>query len=604
MVCEKKGGIRLTIDMLKYWRVLLLIVFVLGSILAIGLKQHKYGIEIVYIMPDSPAKEVLGQGMVISQLNGIKINSVEDWNRYSKKGSLSIVADGKEYKFWVNDSLGIEVMDIESTNLNFGLDLRGGTRILLKPTQNATYNTIEQIIATLQTRANIYGLAEIKFYPIQAADGWYVQVEASGVSSGVVNDLLASKGSFEAKVSKPVEIKNNKGIFQLGTNKYDVRVENETIKINNSIIEVNQTFELEGIEFQLANKTTRELIFLASVFKGNDIELIYSDPQHSGVFPQGNVYRFYFVILVSQESANRFAKVTTAIPYYMDPFSGEYYLKNSDIYLYLDNKLESSLRIASDLGGKAYTTPQIEGSRESREEAVKEKLKLQTILRSGALPVSLETAGISIISPTLGLGFLQSAIFAALIASIVVVIIIFVRYRKFKITIPLVLIGLSEVIIILGVAASNDSPIWGSILPITLTIVILAWIKEKEVDISAWIGAILIPLIGMMSWTIDLAAIGGMIAVIGTGMDHVIVITDETLARKEKVVYTFKERIKRAFFIIFCAAATITAAMLPLIFITAGIFIRGFAITTIVGVLIGILITRPAYARIIEAITE
>ena len=58
-----------------------------------------------------------------------------------------------------------------------------------------------------------------------------------------------------------------------------------------------------------------------------------------------------------------------------------------------------------------------------------------------------------------------------------------------------------------------------------------------------------------------------------------------------------------AFFIIFGAAATTIAAMVPLMSIGVG-FIRGFAITTIVGVLVGILITRPAYARIVEIVTK
>ena len=43
--------------------------------------------------------------------------------------------------------------------------------------------------------------------------------------------------------------------------------------------------------------------------------------------------------------------------------------------------------------------------------------------------------------------------------------------------------------------------------------------------------------------------------------------------------------------------------MIPLMFLGIGL-IRGFAITTIVGVLIGILVTRPAYARIIEIMAK
>ena len=49
------------------------------------------------------------------------------------------------------------------------------------------------------------------------------------------------------------------------------------------------------------------------------------------------------------------------------------------------------------------------------------------------------------------------------------------------------------------------------------------------------------------------------------------------------------------------AALTTIFAMLPLLFLGVGL-VRGFAITTIIGVLVGILVTRPAYARIIEAL--
>lgn len=43
--------------------------------------------------------------------------------------------------------------------------------------------------------------------------------------------------------------------------------------------------------------------------------------------------------------------------------------------------------------------------------------------------------------------------------------------------------------------------------------------------------------------------------------------------------------------------------MLPLFRAGAGL-IRGFALVTIIGVTIGVLITRPAFAAIIESLTE
>jgi len=598
--------------MLKYWRIWLVIIMVFGSVLAIGLKAYPYGrngVEIVYVSDQSPAKSVLEQGMFISKVNGLTIKNKEQWGSLVRNltGEVKLTANGKEYIFHVNKTLGIEVMDIERTNLEFGLDIRGGTRIILKPKEeNVTKEDISQVIATLQTRANLYGLKEMNFFPIKGIDGkYYIQIEAAGLKSDVIDNLLSRQGNFLARVSKPVELSNGKGEFVLGESKYPVSViENATsIKLGNLTLKENQSFVLEGINFKYVNKTQNKLLFLADVYTGKDIELVYTDPQHSGVRREGKGYLFYFTVLVSEKGAENFAKVTSGIPSKLDIYTGEKYL-DSKIYLYLDNQLVSDLRIASSLGGRVYKTPQIQGGRQTEEDAVEEKLRLQSIMRSGALPITLEKVSVDVISPRLGNRFLSSSLYAGLLAGIAVIVVVFIRYRKLKISIPMIFISFSEVVIILGIAAAHDSLIWGIVLILNFILISAAWWKKHETDIYAWVGAILIPLLGLMSWTIDLPAIGGIIAAIGTGIDDQIIIADETVEkRKEKVLLTLKQKIKRAFFIIFGSAATTIAAMFPLMSIGVGL-VRGFAITTIVGVLVGILVTRPAYARIIEIITE
>ena len=65
----------------------------------------------------------------------------------------------------------------------------------------------------------------------------------------------------------------------------------------------------------------------------------------------------------------------------------------------------------------------------------------------------------------------------------------------------------------------------------------------------------------------------------------------------------WKQRIKNAFFIIFAAYSTVVVAMLPLFSAGAGL-VRGFAITTIIGVSIGVFITRPAFSSLMEKLSE
>ena len=596
--------------MIKYWRLWLLLVVVLSSVFAIGMTDRRNGVEVVYVSKDSPAFGTLEQGMVISHVNSETVEDTDDWQKKISGGgeSVEIIVDNSRISFPINDTLGIEVQDVSRFNLNLGLDLRGGTRIILKPKENASRAMIDQVIGTLQTRINIYGLREIKFFPVESPEGWFVQIEATGLSSGVVDDLLTSKGSFVAKISKPVEVIGGQGNIILGENSYPFTAANKSITLEGNRIPEGGSFDLDGIEFDLRNVSSSEIVLLGRVYEGDDIELIYTDPQHSGIVPVGNFYRFYFTVLVSSDGAQRFAKVTSGIPSQMDLDSGEYYLKGCKILLYLDDDLQSDLRIASSLGGKAYSTPQIEGGRERMEDAAEEKIRLQTILRSGALPVTMETASISIISPTLGSNFIQSAGLAAMVAGLAVIVIVFIRYRSFRVGVPLVLTGFSEILIILGISASGvfDGVIWGAALFINVLIMAAAWWKLRETDVTAWIGALLIPMLGLMSWNIDLLVIGGIIAAIGVGVDQMIVIADETLGGRKvtKKIYSIKDRIGRAFFIIFTSATTTITALLPMMFIAAGVIIRGFVITTIVGILVGILITRPAYAKIVELSVE
>ena len=72
---------------------------------------------------------------------------------------------------------------------------------------------------------------------------------------------------------------------------------------------------------------------------------------------------------------------------------------------------------------------------------------------------------------------------------------------------------------------------------------------------------------------------------------------------KKKEVVSIVERTKSAFFIIFISAGTIIVVMFALMTVQAGI-LKGFAFTTIAGVLIGVIITRPAFAKIVEYIVK
>ena len=227
--------------------------------------------------------------------------------------------------------------------------------------------------------------------------------------------------------------------------------------------------------------------------------------------------------------------------------------------------MTDSLNIGADLKGRPVTDIQISGSGhgnselEARTNALKNMKSMQTILITGSLPVKLMVVKTDSISPILGKEFLNNALFMGLLAVIAVVSIIYIRYLRWEIVIPVIVTMLSELVLLLGFASAAG-------------------------------------------WNLDLAAMAAIIIVIGTGVDHQIIIADETL-RKSVEQLTGLQRIKRAFSIIIVAGLTTIGAMVPLMAAGAGI-LKGFALTTIIGVLIGILIARPAFSAMVQILLK
>ena len=545
--------------LLKEIRVWILIIMVLGSLALILPNPWASGVAVKNVNTNSPFYGEITPGEKIASINEQKIETAEDFMVFSNyTGMMRVFHNGALTLKEVENGPGFIVEDAKKSNLNFGMDLVGGTRVLLTPDYPEGMNETEKqeimnrLISTLETRMNVYGLKEIKFQQVRDVEGnYYVQVEIAGATREEIDSLLSGQGNFEAFIPRVFDYNES---LEIGNSTFNIKKVGDGIEVDNNFLEINDTAVLDDITVELWNMTNESGVLGARVFEGDDIKHVYFDSQHSYVRNLGNYWDFAFQILISDDGANRFAKVTEDVPVDVDSKTGERYLE-SPIILFLDDKEVSSLRISASLAGKAHSNPQITGGGETKEEALKEQRRLQSILESGALPIELSIVKVDMISPSLGTRFLVSAGVAGLFAVLGVIIIVFLRYRTIKVVFPILLTSMSEIIIILGAAS-------------------------------------------LIKWTIDMAAIAGIIAAVGTGVDHQIIITDEVSLEKKKT-YSLKEKVKRAFFIIFGSAATTVAAMLPLMFVGIGVM-RGFAITTVIGIFVGIFITRPAYGKIIE----
>src|SRR3989344_2823563 len=459
--------------------------------------------------------ENIKDGEILKEINGVKINYIEDWEkiRYDLLPSkvVRIKTDKKEYVFQVNKELEINVKEVSRSNIRKGLDLEGGTRILLKPIGEikASNQDIKNLIDVISDRLDIYGLADKRIRAADVENDKLILIEIAGVSKEEVEDFIATQGKFEAKIG------------------------NETVFTG-----------------------------------GNDVPFVCKDDgtcsgvRRCDLASEGQYgCRFEFSIKLSVDAAKRHADITKNLDVVLTSgLSKEGYL-SKPLDLYLDDELIDSLQISSSLKGSETTDILISGSGfgENQNAALNDALlnmeKLQTVLITGSLPFQLEIVKIDSISPIFGEEFLKNAILAGAVAVVAVLIVVFIRYRNLKVIFPMMITLLSEIFIILGFA-------------------------------------------GLFRWNLDLAAIAGVIASVGTGVDDQVVIADEILRGKGQI-FSWKEKLKRAFFIIFVAYATTLVAMLPLIWAVAGL-LRGFAIATMAGVTIGVFVTRPAFGAMLE----
>lgn len=516
-------------------RVMILIAVLILCIVAISPRFGVEGVTIRQIAKNSSAslaglESPTAGGSPTSRerviaVNGEAINTVQQYydltKDYPANRTISITTTKNTYRLITQSSgngtkdLGIVVYEAPSTNIRLGLDLSGGTRVILKPTERVSQDDLNIVIDNIKQRLNVFGLSDIVVRSAKDLNGDdFIIVEIAGANKDEVQELLSKQGKFEAKIGNDTVFRGGKDITY-----------------------VCRSAECSGLDRNVG----------------------------CGQTTGGYSCRFSFQISLSPDAAERQADLTRNLTVKVD--QGGSYL-SEPLTLFLDNEQVDQLQISNDLRGRAATNILISGSgagvtqQAAAEDAIANMKKLQTVLITGSLPVQLEIVKSDGISPVLGSEFISNAMLIGLLSIIAVTIVLIIRYRKLIIAIPIVITMLSEILIVLGFAA--------------------------------WVG-----------WNLDLAGIAAIVIAMGSGVDDQIVIIDETLhgGVTKNVSRSWKEKLSTAFFIIFASYFTLFAAMIPLWFAGAGL-LRGFAITTIVAITAGVLITRPAFAAIVETLLK
>ena len=444
-----------------------------------------------------------------------------------------------------------------ATNLQYGLDLQQGSWIQLEFQAEVvgfeTTHPLEQFVTDLSAKLD----AEVELVDANHVEirKYYSQADLEPIFTAAGGKITSYSQGVSKKTAETTKLVLENKINSLGTK--DAKVQTLTgmnnvaryVRVELAGVDMKQAQEIVGkqgkfeIRIQTVGNESEHVLF------GDSITSVQNPSQE----PAGSDH-WGVGFTLSETGAAAFQE--GAIKYGATADPANHYLT-----MLLDNKTVYSAPLSDDLAGQLQTTKtrQLFASTGNGKYGTQQAQNLEIHLRAGALPVDVKVAGSGGVTAPLGERYKMTCVLAGLFALLTVAFVIYYRYREPGIVLPMVLINASEIVILLG-------------------------------------------FISLIKFQMDLPTIAGLIAVLGTGIDQLVIITDEILHEgKVPSPNLYLKRLSRALGIIVTAAATVFIAMAPLALMDLST-LKGFAIITILGVLVGVIITRPAYGKIIMEI--
>ncbi len=478
--------------------------------------------------------------------------------------------------------IGLSLANVMLNGIKWGIDFKGGTRIPLTLEKPVDTQTMQEIVQKIKTRASALGMEQVV---VKAVGDDLIYVEVPSDNEEIlkkIEDIITKQGVFVALVDNQIALKGDdilpgtispvppqylhgadwgvafsitpeaaERFAKIAKGKTGYPVYMFLDKPDNAVILLDKN-ELQKI---IANYSIDYVDFITTLREVLDnpaghIELAFE-------LKDLDKNKTYIVLNGSKEEELLRDKGYRVLSYNKEDLYPKIVVGGNNIIV---NEWRAIGLISAPTLSKEVTqgrvllgytiTGHAKGYGQERILNAKEEQKTMiSLLKGGAFPVKIEAGSRTTVPPTLGEKFLNYSIIAMAVALFAVALFVSLRYKKVRIIIPMLLVTLFEVIILLSLVGS---------------------------------------------FTIDLAAMAGIIASVGVSIDAQIVITDELLKAKDH-----KEALKRAFEIINNNAIVAILALSPLFFIKV-VEVVGFAISTVFAYVLGVLISRPAYAAMVE----
>lgn len=499
----------------------------------------------------------------------------------------------------------LAVLDLHY-GIHFGIEFAGGTQIPVTLEHSVNASDMSTLISALEQRVSTFGLKQVTVEGIGSKEVYVTIptvssseinqtikiIQSQGTFQGIVNgkEALNGSGILKGSIGQPSPIVLNNSVewqvtffvTQTAASNFAkavlgqanqslymfldrptsaIVIFNGSIPINSTTV-ISQSKALSALQAALKNGNSTIPILISyntnSSIKSIESFFSSSKQKYKNVIASASINR---TLLSYLEQGNYTVKLESKAN--MTPEFTTINLNQLVVeYWPVVGLLSAPVLNPSITNGNVSDSYEISGVAPSTLSksaqiayASQQTKQIASVLSGGALPVAVFAGTPTTIPPTLGSHFLYISLIAGGIAILFVSVFIMIRYRRLFLVGPILITTAMELFIIVSI----------------------------------------IGLIG----TIDLAAVAGMIAVVGTGVDAQIIITDEVLLHRE-TQNSARVLLGHAFYIVWADAILLVIAMMPLFFSTSLVTIIGFSESTIIGAILGVLITRPAYGAIIS----
>jgi len=481
------------------------------ALIALPMIRRPIGVIVTSVDAKSPCKDIMTIGSVITGVGSKLIKNSNDFTETTKglEGVVTFIINGNPRSCNIpkGTKLNVTVTDMRREGIKLGTDVWGGTYYLFEPEEFS-----QDLIDSIEQRVIKYGLSNTKIEPYNKS---LIKIITSPDEENYVN-FLVERGGLDCRVTRMIDFDKENVEFLFNDKTYEMSLKDErTILINGSEYRVGQYFMLDDVDMMTENVSKNTTTLSIVIFRGEDLTVIQSSRLgYSRIIKQDGSYLFAVPVELSERASENFEKATKNLEVLVNPTTGESYSK-SPLDIFIDDELFISIPIlSSDMGTKPDNLI-LWGQSQSVKEATEKMVRLKTIVETKNLPKQLIFVKRDVFKSSHGEVLITSFLWIILAVSVIVPLLFFVKFRKMGVvSLPLVLLVLSEIVIIIGVVSAQ----WFALV-IFFVGISLVLTKGGIYNWKCWVGILLffVLIVGltMGEWVLDAPMIVGLMATFG-----------------------------------------------------------------------------------------